>query len=215
MATPFPRTLIKKSAFSDLALGRYDWEIESAQFDYDKSMRKQILVQNRALAPSDAEGRVHFERYTIGTENDKEAEDPNTFEAADNYGAQAFNELLDSLEFDPNSDIPDLEALLPTLTGLTFSARIKRREGKDKATGEKTGKFYTNLNSYKKIGVLPAALDQGSAPVAKPLAQRVLTKPANGQAGAARTVTPQPKRPVPSRTPLAQNTMPAGFEVEE
>lgn len=209
MATPFPRTLIKKSSFADLALGRYDWEIESAQFDYTRDMLKQIVVQVRAQAPSDAEGRVHFERYTIGTQADKEAEDPNTFEAADNYGAQAFNELLDSLDFE-NTDIPDLETLLPTLTGMQFSARVKRREGKDKSTGQGTGKFYTNLNSYKKLGVLPAALDQGPVVAARPTAPKVLTKPTNGQAGAARTVVPQPKRPVPSRTAAAPR-----FEIEE
>lgn len=208
MATPFPRTVIPKSSFSDLPLGRYDWEIESAQFDYTRDMLKQIVVQNRALAPSDAEGRVHFERYTIGTQSDKEAEDPNTFTATDNYGAQAFNELLDSLDFD-NADIPDLEALLPTLSGMTYSARIKRREGKDKSTGEKTGKFYTNLNSYKKIGVLPAALDQGPVVAARPTTPKVLTKPANGQAGAARTTTPARPMARPAAKPAPR------FEIEE
>lgn len=187
MSTPFPRTIIKKSSFGDLKLGRKDWEIESAQFDYTRDMVKQIVVQARVQAPADEEGRVHFERYTIGNMNDKEAEDPNTFAAEDNYGAQAFNELLDALEVD-NTDIPDLEALLPQLSGALFSAKIRRRAGKDKSTGELTGKTYTNLSGYKKIGLLPAQHDQGEAVRVAPAVrtavapQRTVAAKANGAA---------------------------------
>lgn len=216
MATPFPRSVIKEDSFSDLRLGTYNFEIESAAFDYTRDMVKQIVVQNRVTAPAEAEGLVHFERYTIGTQADKEAEDPNTLTAEDNFGAKFFNNLLTALEVQ-NVDIDDLETFLPTLVGCQYTGRIKKREGKDRNTGELTGKTYTNIGRYYVLGKVPAQLDGGDMPArpapraAAPAAKPVL-KPANGQAGAARTTTPARPAPRPAAKPA---TLPAGFSVEE
>jgi len=177
-------------------------------------MVKQVVIQNRVMPGTLAEGLVHFERYTIGNQADKEAEDPNTFADPSNFGAMFFNQLLDVLDF-ADADIPDLEALLPTLVDMQYTGKIKKREGKDKSTGELTGKTYTNINRYFKLGTMPQQIDGEDSPKAqRPApAARVLTK-ANGAAGAPRVATPARPAPRPA-APQPARTLPAGFSVEE
>lgn len=216
MSTPFPRSVIKEDSFSDLRLGTYNFEIESAAFDYTRDMVKQIVVQNRVMEGTAAEGLVHFERYTIGTQADKEADDPNTLVAEDNFGAKFFNNLLTALEFPAGQDV-DLDEVLPALTGLRYTGKIKKREGKDRNTGELTGKTYTNIGRYYKLNAVPQYIEgedakpgvpRNAAPAPKPV-----LRPTNGQAGAARVAAPARPAPKPANKPAP--SLPAGFSVED
>lgn len=191
---------------TSLADDVYDFSIEEASVEHHPDGRKFFKVVNRVTAPPTAEGLLHTEQYYIGVPGDLEGEDPETQKASP--GASFFTRLLDALGFDTSQDIEDIDATVPTLAGMQYTAKLLTQESK-----KKPGQFNTNIKRYWKLGDVPAgSLTATAAPA--PRAAAPAARPTNGQAGKP-VMKPAAPAAKPVARPAAKPAMPAGFEIEE
>ena len=170
----------------------YDYTVKSMEEqmsrEYEDSKPKLMYVVGLKLdEPKSYRGQVVTMRYTIGTDTDPEADDPETWRGS--YGAKGLKQLVASLGIDTKRH-GDMDDTCEEAVGLKASALIELRP---RRTDPKTGRTYQESNQitpghYYKLGERPPGAKeavQGAAaptPTARPAAPRAAkATPANGE----------------------------------
>lgn len=111
--------------------------------------------------PLGFDGLTQMERFTIGDENDPEAQEANTWRKS--RGAKNFKQMLNAASVPL---IEDTETLFEAAKGARFVARIVQ------TTSKKDGQVYGNIRSYysttspeaAKVGLVPSGLPSPGSP---------------------------------------------------
>jgi hypothetical protein len=140
----------------------YQARVEALTEDTHSDGRKILVARSRVVAPDDAKGQSIFDKFWVGTKDDNDALDPDTW--ASNFAAVRFQEFIGCFDIEPSSDS---EVLGAQIKDREFLPKVKprhytRSDGKPGCAADVEG--------YYKLG-----------------AQAVGT--ANGKAGEATTTT--------------------------
>lgn len=89
--------------------GYYNMDIETCEVGVTTKGHKQYRASCRITEPREFKGQMYFARFVVGTEDDPDAEDPNTWKA---FGAMRLKNFLDKAgakDGHPDKVFPDLE----------------------------------------------------------------------------------------------------------
>lgn len=142
--------------------GRFEMKIVEATEGESKDHRYQILIRHDVVKPKSCGGMPYFERFTVGTEEDAEAQEEDTWRKS--YGAR----LLKTLS--KRAGVPfvgDPAKVLKKLIDKNVGLRVVQETDNDEDS-----KYFGSTNNrtkqYMEIGTFEAMLDDQPTGKAKP-----------------------------------------------
>lgn len=210
----------------ELPTGNWKFKIDELKEDPSNDGRLRYSCQLRALAP--LENLVHFERFFIGTDDDPDATDPQTWTAS--FGFKQLVRMCRKAKVQSASaEVVDMDQLCSEASDHEFDGKVTSRLYTDKVTGEQrtavgiSGYYEAGSLQYGLIdmaprqpkGAMPAVGQRPQAPTRPqaPAGRPAPAAPRAPQPPVQRTIARPPVRP---QAPVAPNGEDVdGYEVPE
>lgn len=158
--------------FSMLPKGIYQLAIKALE-PYNKQGNNKLIVKGtfEAIEPDSFAGMTFREYFTIGSDEDPEAEDPETWKRTS--GSRKLTRILKKANVDLAEELDDTCANAP---GAEFMASV---EVEEQAEGEYAGRKNNRIGSVYEAGSMdPVILEEGAKPAKKPALKPVAKAPA-------------------------------------
>lgn len=177
--------------------GRAHVRIESID-DVERTStgKYQIRVTLRGLEPVDVADQPHFERFVIGTNEDPEADDPNSWKG---IAARRYKDMLKKAGIEASGSVEkDTVAAVGQALGILVSNEEQRANNRDGSPNPYAGRIQASIRSFFIYGEQPVGDGgyRGVPPAAAPAVPTPAAKPAPAARTRAVAAQPQPAAPV-------------------
>lgn len=165
-------------------------------------------ARSSVVEPTEYAGESFFDNFTIGDDEDPEAEQPHTWKRT--FGAKRFTSLLDASQLDRSQNMDD-EEIAAAWAGTEYLASLiiktQAATNKDGSPNEYAGNQRNEAKRYYLIGEKePEVTSEAPTPPSRPSGAKPAAKPTTRPAAAAAAPAKPAGRPATAAKPAAAVT---------